>query len=172
MMDQPAKFAAILAMGLVIGAAGAAALTRNSRSAIVALWLSQLGAGALLLASGSEVMAVLVWLVSSVVAAVYFLHADVVGDPEVLQAPRSSAAKARLVLPAIVSAGTGVMTWALLAGLVGDAPAGAVGTAARATSYARAEERFLLVELVALIGLAAAVGAGVISRQRRKGGAK
>lgn len=161
-----ARLMAILAMAVVIGASAIVATTRKSRTAIVALWFGQFGAGALLLACGSETVALLVWMVATIVAAISFLHADVVGDPPAPAPKGAAASAARLVFPGLVSTGVGVMSWLLLAGLVegpgsGSTPASAPGV--------QSEERFLLLELLALLALAAAIGAGVISRPRRTG---
>ncbi|MFN7685741.1 MAG: hypothetical protein ACK5QT_10070 [Oligoflexia bacterium] len=175
---RPASAIAIVVM---LAATLAVALKREGRQSIIALWFAQLSAGAVLLDYGAEMLSLAFWVVSTLVCIVYFLHADLFEPTGPVQsspltAPSSKlAAGARLAFPAVISAAFGVAVWALFSqsqtwipsqSLVGPVPSPAPFNEAPGSG---ADERFILVELLALFSLGAAVAAGVMTRARRSG---
>jgi hypothetical protein len=146
----------------MIGAAIGVCAFREARHAIISLWLGQLAGGALILDAGAEALAVLLWISSTLVAGVYFLHADVFAgqaEPEGASIARAVAAKA---FPASASIGVGVVVWALLEHAVPMS-----GTARAAGPLVDMDERFVLAEIIAGLALAATVASGVITRASR-----
>jgi hypothetical protein len=145
--------------------AGMAALLRGTRRAVIALWISQMGAGALLLGVGAELLAIACWISGTLVSAAYFLHADLIGEVPPGRgdgSPAQGRAIAAAIFPALISGCFGLLVWAVLTHAAGwnvDHGSDAV--------TAPPGERTILIELIALVSLAAVVAAGVISRPRR-----
>jgi hypothetical protein len=159
--DAPGVWAVALVLLL---SAASVALGRSDRRSIVALWVAELGAGAMLLFSGAETMALVTWISGTAVCGMGFAHADLFGaqKPEKTPLLRVAAEKA---FPAAISAAFGLLTAALLFGAqqrleMSPPPASAVSPGAQ-------DERFVLIELLALFAIISVVGGATISRARR-----
>ena len=151
-------FAAVV----VLGSALAVCLAAEPRRAVIALWVGQLASGSILLSAGAETLAVLLWVASTLVAAVYFFHADLLGAGTVAAARGTPKALAVRSFHAIASVGVGVVVWWLLElAAVGEHAAKELGSVRAPGDF---DERFVLVELLAGVALAAAVATGVITR--------
>lgn len=136
------------------------------RRAVICLWVGQLASGAILLSAGAETLAVLLWVASTLVAAVYFFHADLLGASADAPSAQGVRRMATRTVHGMASVGVGLVVWWLMElALVGPSvpkPDGAPGPGIGAP--ADFDERFVLVELLAGLSLAAVVAAGVVTR--------
>jgi hypothetical protein len=154
---------------LMAAGAGMAAFSSNTRRGVIALWFSQLGAGAILLGTGAELLALAYWLSSTLVCGAYFLHSDLLGSGRGDREAGPGALRRRLAaraFPAVASVGFGLLVWALFGLALEWDPRSAAGVIGPAAAGA-GDERIVLIELLSITSLALAVAAGVIVRPRR-----
>ena len=157
--DSPGVWFASLA---ILGSAVAVCFAGEPRRAVISLWVGQLASGAVLLSAGAETLAVLLWVASTLVAAVYFFHADLLGGAVTVGMRGHGRAIAMKSFHAIASLGVGIVVWWLLE--LAGAGSGSVGSPAQTRGPADFDESFVMVELLAGVALAAAVAMGVITR--------
>jgi len=149
---------------LLLGSALFLVCCREARWGILANWFNAVGASALLLDSGSELLAIVLLITSSLSAIGYFFHADALESVD-RDAPVSWQQRvASLAFPVLVSLGLGWMVIVLLrevttATLIGREQ---VSVAKEFLN----DEVFVATQLVALLALAAVLGSGVIARSR------
>jgi hypothetical protein len=154
---------------LMVTGAAVAAFSSNTRRAVIALWASQLGAGAILLGSGAELLAVAYWISSTLVCGAYFLHAELLGTTRGDREVGVPALRRRLAagaFPAAVSAGFGFLVWFLFK-LAAEWSPQSPESATFVPAAASGDERIVLIELLSITALALAVAAGVVVRPRR-----
>jgi hypothetical protein len=141
------------------------ALSRETRWSIIAWWINGMASSSLLLSFGAELFAVVMAVSVTICSLACFLHADTFGTLSVQDRLRIPRIHAKMLFPLLVSGGLGVTVIALLK----SAMSGAVRLPAapgRGEAFF-AEESFIAFQLVALFGLAAVLGAGVIARPVR-----
>lgn len=146
-----------------------AAFSASTRKATLALWAAGLSAGALYLTLGAELLALLQWLVSTIVAmgSLFFV---VVFDENAPTEPADYGKEILRMLPPILVAGafSGAL-WLGLRMLNEDIPGVPTdGNNLVALGKALVEQHFLALEVVALSLFLALVGVGVISRASEK----
>ena len=160
-VDSPGVW---FASAVVLGSAAAVCTAGEPRRAVISLWLGQLAGGSILLSAGAETLAVLLWNASTLVAAVYFFHSDLLGVGVSVAVNGPSRSPLARSFHALASIGVGVVVWWLLE-LATAGTTVAEGTGASPirgpTDF---DERFVLVELLAGVALAAAIATGVITR--------
>ena len=159
--EAPGVWLAALA---ILGSAVAICFASEPRRAVISLWIGQLASGSVLLSAGAETLAVLMWIACTLVASVYFFHADLLGSTTTGPTQGRGRALATKSFHMIASLGVGVVVWWLLE--LAGAGASASGSAAAAPVRGPVDfdERFVLVELLAGAALAAAIATGVITR--------
>jgi len=152
---------------VVVGiSAVAIALGRETRWSIISWWINGMASSSLLLCFGAELFAVVMAVSVTLCSLASFLHADTFVAQSGHGRPRNPRIHAGMLFPLMVSAGLGVAVTALLKAVI----SGAVrlpGAPGRGEAFF-AEESFIAFQLVALFGLAAVLGAGVIARPARE----
>lgn len=147
---------------LTVTAAIVALVLSDMRKVIVASWVTGMSAGALFLSFGAEYLAIVQWLVTTLVAISFLIYASLFGGYASLDA-RPKREKIFDALPAAVIGLSffAILTFAVLGkseALVGPAPdLGAVG-------QSLVEKHAISLELLGFLLLAVLIGAGVISR--------
>jgi hypothetical protein len=151
---------------LVCISAAAIALGRETRWSIIAWWINGMASSSLLLCFGAELFAVVMAMSVTLCSLACFLHADTFGALSAQDRLRVPRIHVKMLFPLLVSAGLGVTVIALLKAAISGAVR-TFGTPGRGTSFF-AEESFIAFQLVALFGMAAVLGAGVIARPARE----
>jgi NADH:ubiquinone oxidoreductase subunit 6 (subunit J) len=164
-----------------LGGALAAAFSRNMKAAILALWVAGLGAGGMFLALGAEMLGVVQWLVSTIIALAFVFYAVMFGEygKESSTEPRGRSLL-RLVLPifAGIALAAVVMFGAKELAHVSDPaqvvqgplaiPAKGSGQDLVAMGRALAHDNLVSIEILALLLFLTVIGAGVITRPEEK----
>jgi NADH:ubiquinone oxidoreductase subunit 6 (subunit J) len=175
----------LLSLIVLVGGAVCSLFFEDMRRAAVSVWVAGLGAGAVEMALGAEVLAVTQWILSSVALVVFILFSVTFGEyrsrstEEVTTAPQGKPALesrawrlARAFGPVLLGgAFMGVVFYGYLplerraastmkVSLLGSFPGGDI----RAVAQALLRENFVSLQIVALILLLVVVGAGVVSR--------
>lgn len=157
----------VLSVGLMLLGASISVTSKGTRRSVMGLWSGQLGAGALLLAAGAELVAVLLWISATVACGVYFLHADLFTEGDAEGLSRGVGRWAATVFPALISAAFGAMVYFLLSHAMEWSNRGLEAASQPQGPAPWKDERLIALELTALFLLAVTVGAGVISRAKR-----
>lgn len=161
---------------IVLGAGALACFVGDLRRAVLALWVAGLGVGAIYLTLGAEVLAIVQWIVSTLVAISFIFFSAMFGEygpGEGLRLDRG-----------LVKAGLGVavgaaFAWVVWSGTFG-VPEDLVGHPAEGTDIAAlgrslTREHLLSLEVLALTLFLVLVGGGVIARpdaESAEGGAE
>ena len=167
---------------MILAAALFAVFISDTRKAILALWITGLALGSLFLSLGAEFLAVLEWIVSTLVALSFLFYAVMLGEYGVNDV-RSWAE--RIVYGIVALAVGGGFCFMIYLGashlpggdisaqifgfqteiLVGNGESGDLSKLGRLLI----EENLLSLETLALMGFLSLVGVGVISRPEREG---
>ncbi len=153
----------ILFACVVIGAAAVATFIEPMRRAILALWIAGLALGALFLYQGSEFLALLQWLIASLLTISFMFFVVMFGEFDTVQdsPPGTLFEKLRWVVPSILGLG---FAW-LIASTVQLIPIHEeIRPDLMAIGQCLIDEYFLAFEILGLFLLLVLVGAGVTAR--------
>lgn len=153
--------------GLSLGAAAVAAFSGDIRHAILALWVTGLAVGGLFLSLGAELLAIIQWIVSTVVAISFVFYAVTFGEFGVQDArPRM-----KRITSLVASLGIGgLFSYMIGIGTQSLVPPPSTGATVAGKSYISilgqklAEEHLLSLEVLALTLLVVIIGSGVVAR--------
>lgn len=148
--------------GITVLAAVLAVVFSDMRKVIVASWIASMSAGALFLSYGAEYLAVVQWLVGTLVAISFLVYASLFGGYTSLDA-RPKREKVFDAIPALV---IGLSFFAIVTVAVLGQGANLESPAADlvATGQSLSEKHVISLELMAFLLLAVLVGAGVVGR--------
>jgi NADH:ubiquinone oxidoreductase subunit 6 (subunit J) len=135
------------------------------RSSILALWAVGLGAGGIYLSLGAEFLAIVQWMVATLIAIGFLVHAVTYGEYGAQDSRPASKRILAAVFPAIVGSAFGAMIWLGVsslpsAGLFEPVP----GPNLAGLGKTLVERHLLSLELLVLTLFVVLVGAGVIAR--------
>jgi NADH:ubiquinone oxidoreductase subunit 6 (subunit J) len=154
---------------------GVAAWAKSMRQAVLALWIVGLCCGAVYLSVGDEAVAVVQWIVSTLVAVAFLLYSAMLGEMEVTK-KKSDVRKKNNEKDAVLQ----LLPLALGAGFAGIVYLGSGGMpkeffdvptqASDLLSVGRAllDRHFLSLEVLGLLFLLTLVGGGVVARPEKK----
>lgn len=154
---------------VTLGSAAFAALAGDIRKAALALWLAGLGSGGLFLSLGAELLAILQWVVSTLVAVSFIFYAVLFGEygQGGKGAETAADAPAFKTYSSAVLLGAGFCAVIGLAGSEISVPHDALGSKAgdlAVIGAAVSEDYLLALEIFALTLFLVIVGAGVVAR--------
>ncbi len=154
---------------LTVAAASVAAFVRDMRRALLGLWASGLAAGAMYLTVGQELLAVVQWISASIATLTLLFSAALYGDPSD-RAGAKGAQAVRAVGPGLMSIGFVALVW--FGGVsfrTEESVVPSAGGSLATLGQTVLERHLVAVEIVALLFLAATIGAGVLTRKIREG---
>lgn len=168
---------------LTLGAGLLACIMTDMRRAVLSLWVCSLGVGGIYLAMGAELLAIVQWIVSTVVAIAFIFYAVMFGeyvsrDRDSEKIPPSKRIL-QAVLPALIGAGfsTVIIFGANHLPTIQPVEVGPVPTLDGAQVVERknvavlgqvlTEHHFLSLEILGLMLFLVIVGSGVIARPER-----
>lgn len=157
---------------IALGGALAATLLSDIRRAILAVWITGLGVGGLYLSLGTELLAVVQWVLSTLIAVASVFYAVLFGEYGVSDSRPFSKKLLSAALP--FALGLGFVTVLVIGarsfpglialGLHGATPPGPVQQDLAAVGRGLADDHLLALELLALTLFLVIVGGGVIVR--------
>jgi len=150
---------------VLVAASVFATFSKNIRSSILALWICGLGTGAFYLTVGTELLAIVQWIVATIVAISFIFFAVTFGEYSKADNPTGG----RSTLFTILGVSIGILLPALLWLGLGPTPDSALGSPADASDLGAigtklVSENFLSLEILGVSLLVAIVGGGVIAR--------
>ncbi len=151
---------------VTLGSALLAVFVGDIRRAVFALWGAGMGAGGIYLSLGFELLAVVQWIVSTLVAISFVFYSVMFGEYGVAD-PRPLGRRAvSAILPLIIGLAVTGVIWLGLRGLsdLPGAVAPAQGQNLGGLGSTLIEENFLSLDILALTLFLVIVGAGVIAR--------
>ena len=153
-------FAAITLLAVAV-----ATFVGDVRRAVLALWVASLGVGAIYLTLGAELLAIIQWIVSTLVAISFIFFAVMFGEYGI---EGGDAVKKRLLKTGLGLVLGGAFTWVIYVGAThfSDDLLGHVteGTDLFAIGKTLVTEHLLSLEVLALTLFLVLVGGGVIAR--------
>jgi NADH:ubiquinone oxidoreductase subunit 6 (subunit J) len=151
--------------GITLGAAGLAAFVGDIRRAVLSLWVAGLGIGAVYLLLGAEVLAIVQWIVSTLVAISFIFYSAMYGEygpGEGMKLDRS------LIKSGLGLAAGAAFAWVIWigAGQVSEEKMllPAEGSDVAALGRTLTQQHLLSLEVLALTLFLVLVGGGVIAR--------
>lgn len=154
---------------ITIAGALSASFASDVRRAVLSLWIAGLGLGGLYLMMGAELLAMIQWIISTLVSIAFIFHSVLFGEyGGSAPAPASKAARAqKLVTSCLAGLAFGAVIWfatrdlALETGMPeGFQGAGDLFSLGKAIS----EQHMLAFEIFGLTLFLVVIGAGVIAR--------
>ncbi len=151
-------------------AAASAACLGDLKKAILALWVTGLAIGGVYLSVGAELIAVVQWIISTLVAISFIFYAVMFGEYGVGDSRSFSSKLLSSLLPILVGGAFAAMLWmgvretALKSIRAAEVEAGTSET----LGMLMAGHHFLSLELLGLTLFLTIVGAGVIARPEEK----
>ena len=155
--------------GITLSAAIVATLVQNMRQSILALWVAGLGVGAMYLTMEAEFLAIVQWIVSTLLTITFIFFAVMFGEYGRSERKRTRQEVVLTVLSillglgfaAIIGLGTeGLWTW--------TTEFKSYATDLRSLGQLLIEKNFLSLEVLALTLFLVLVGGGVIARFERE----
>ena len=168
-----------LCSALAVGGGVAATFLNDLRRSILSLWLCSLGVGGVYLSLGAETLAVMQWIVSTLMAISFVFYAVTFGEYGTVEAQPLKQRLISAVAPVVLGFGF-IATVALGAkefpgmidGNIRETPSLEMGPRQGqdmlAVGQALTTEHLLSLELIALTLLLVIVGSGVIARPDAK----
>ncbi len=154
---------------LIVGAALLAALSRDLKQALLALWGAGLAAGGLYLYLGAEFLAVIQWILSTVITISLLFSAILFGEfreEGLRDGPKFSWKVLLMGLPLGLGFAIGVLLGVEGSGLTTPAEVG--GGTLRALGRVLQDEHLLALEIVPIILFLFLIGAGVVARPEKE----
>jgi NADH:ubiquinone oxidoreductase subunit 6 (subunit J) len=159
--------------GITLAAVFCASFVSQMRQAILALWVAGLGVGAIYLAVGAEFLAVIQWMVSTLVAISFIFFSVMFGEyggsPYPIKRQQGVLIFLSLVLGALFA---GVIAWGARSALEGaHDPQESFRAAGDLAVFGQKliQDHLLSLEVLALTLFFVLVGGGVIARSEHKG---
>jgi NADH:ubiquinone oxidoreductase subunit 6 (subunit J) len=161
---------------LTVFAAAFAIAVSDTRKVVLSSWVASTSAGALFLCSGAEYLALVQWIVGTLVAISFLVYASMFGEYGVTDS-RSSRDRIFDLIPAL-ALGAAFFCMVMLGaqglggGVASSLPAApALATDLAGVGQAFSERHIISLELLGFLLLTVLIGAGVISRPtQREGG--
>jgi NADH:ubiquinone oxidoreductase subunit 6 (subunit J) len=164
MRFSSAEIATAIFALMTVGSACVAAFVQDMRKALLGLWAAGLSAGAMYLTVGQELLAIIQWVSASVATLTLLFSVALYGDP----GAKRSMNRVRAIGPAFMSMGFVILTWFGAVAFRNDAPVVLnTGSSLATLGQTLLERHLVAVEIVALLFLAATIGAGVLTRKIR-----
>jgi NADH:ubiquinone oxidoreductase subunit 6 (subunit J) len=159
--------------GLTILAAASATFAPDLRRSNLSLWIAGLSAGALYLTVGAELLAIIQWIVSTLVAIAILFFSSMYGQSRELPEGRGARPVLKILLPLLLGLAFGVIIWHGAGFVDNDSlvPAGDGGDL-QAMGRELIQKHLLSLEVLSLTLFLVLVGGGVIARPEGKGGAQ
>lgn len=160
--------------GITLAAVVTAAFVGDIRRAVLALWVAGLGVGAIYLTLGAEMLAIVQWIVSTLVAISFVFFSVMFGEYGPASAPlRVDRAMVKTGLSLLLGLGFAWMIWYGAGQLPSDQLAQpAEGSDLAAIGKTLTGQHLLSLEVLALTLFLVLVGGGVIARPDRAGPSK
>jgi NADH:ubiquinone oxidoreductase subunit 6 (subunit J) len=161
---------AAIFVGITISAVLMATFVSNIRQAILALWVAGLGVGAMYLTVGAEFLAVIQWIVSTLVTISFIFFSVMFGEYNSVKTPLKGENIVLIVLALSLGAVFTAVIWVGSQGLpeitfqISGSPADLALIGRKLT-----QENFLSLEVLALTLFLVLVGGGVIARSEKRG---
>lgn len=157
---------------ITLGAAGIAALVRDARRGTLALWVAGLSVGCIYLTLGAEVLAIIQWMISTLVAIAFAFFGVMFGEYG-SQSPSESKKAHRRYLLSGLSLMIGVGFSALIWVGGGQTPSDLLaipnsGNDIVALGKSLTENHLLSLEVLALTLFLVLIGGGVVARPEVK----
>jgi NADH:ubiquinone oxidoreductase subunit 6 (subunit J) len=157
---------------IALGAALTATVVQGMRQAILSLWIAGLAMGCIFLTVGAETLAVLQWIISTLVAIALFFFAVMFGEYESEQREKRSLRQMfnrKLIVSTLIATTIGAAFAAIIylgsADLPGDQiPAPAPGNDLASLGKVMVENHIITLEVLALTLFLILVGGGVVAR--------
>jgi NADH:ubiquinone oxidoreductase subunit 6 (subunit J) len=157
---------------IALGAALTATLVQGMRRAILALWIAGIATGCIFLTVGAETLAVIQWIISTLIAIALFFFAVMFGEYESNQ-NETRTLREMLNRKTIVSALIATVIGAAFAFIIylgasdlsgGEAPVAAAGNDLASLGKVMVENHIISLEVLALTLFLILVGGGVVAR--------
>ncbi|HCM40693.1 MAG TPA: hypothetical protein DIS93_12085 [Bdellovibrionales bacterium] len=150
---------------VLVSASVFATFSKSIRSSILALWICGLGAGAFYLTIGTELLAIIQWIVATVIAISFVFFAVTFGEYSKTETRPGHRSKLFTVLGILIGVGLPVLLWLG----VGPVPEEMLIPATDSNDLSAlglklVSENFLALEVLGVSLLVAIVGGGVIAR--------
>jgi NADH:ubiquinone oxidoreductase subunit 6 (subunit J) len=152
---------------LATGAAIMAAFLGDVRRAVLALWITGLAVGGVYLGLGAELLAVVQWIVSTVVAISFIFYAVMFGEYGLGDERPPLRRAFTAVLPMLLGLAFMGVVWLGTQDLAAP-EAGAGGPGLARLGQLLMQEHFISLEVLGLTLFLMIVGSGVIARPERK----
>jgi NADH:ubiquinone oxidoreductase subunit 6 (subunit J) len=160
----PAELATATFALLTVFASSSAAFVQDMRKALLGLWVAGLAAGAMYLTVGQELLAVVQWIAASVTTLTLLFSAALYGDP----GKDRAVSPVRIAGPALLGLGFVILIW--FGGIsfrTEESVVPSSGSSLATLGHTLLERHLVAIEIVALLFLAATIGAGVLTRKIR-----
>lgn len=159
----------ILFSMVTLGAVFVATFASNIRRATLALWVAGLGAGSIYLTIGTETLAIVQWIVSTLVAISFVFFSAMLGEYRAGKREMTRASWVRLGLALLIAAGFVSLIWRG-AGAVSESSFAVPETGNDLAALGRSlvENHLLSLEVLGLTLFLVLVGGGVIARPEGK----
>jgi len=156
--------------GITLSAVLMSTFVGHMRQAILALWVAGLGVGAMYLTVGAEFLAIIQWIVSTLVTISFVFFSVMFGEYNAPRAPIKGESVLKVLLSLLLGAAFAAVICLGSQGLPESAlvPAGAV-TDLALVGRKLTQENLLSLEVLALTLFLVLVGGGVISRSEDRG---
>lgn len=153
---------------ITLAAALVATFTQNMRSAILALWVAGLGVGAVYLTIEAEFLAIVQWMVSTLLTITFVFFAVMFGEYNPIKKRRSRYEILLVIFSVIIGTGFSFVIALGTQGLLTDPTLLKGGpTDLKALGKLLVEQNFLSLEVLALTLFLVLVGGGVVARFER-----
>lgn len=151
--------------GITLTAVISATFFSDLRRAILALWVAGLGVGGIYLSLGAELLAIVQWIISTLVAVSFIFFAVMFGEFGAPNARPLGKAVLSIALSASLGLAFPLMIWIGSASLGGGAAAAPVeGNDLLAIGKALTERHLISLEVLALTLFLVLIGGGVVAR--------
>jgi NADH:ubiquinone oxidoreductase subunit 6 (subunit J) len=155
---------------VILGAVFVAAFVSDMRRAALALWVASLATGGLYLTLGAELLAVIQWIVGTLIALSLVFFSAMFGDYGARAEKWSLRSAARVFMPVIIGAGFAVVigVGSFGFGRIGPMPVGGLpGNDLAAIGKELIGNHLISLEVLALTLFLVLIGGGIIARPER-----
>ena len=162
---------------ITLGAGVAATFIADMRLAVFFLWIVGMGAGGIYLSAGAELLAVIQWIVSTLLAISFIYYSVMFGEYKVSDSSKISRKLILLILPVLAGAGLATVLW-FAARQLPDMPTTDVfSLTVRASNSIKGvadlgkslvQDHLLSLEILALTLFVVVIGSGVVARPEVK----
>ena len=155
--------------GVSLAAAAVATFTQNMKTAILALWVAGLGVGCIYLTLEAEFLAVIQWIVSTLLTITFVFFAVMFGEYNPSPRNRSKYEFIRIFLSILVGTGFSGIIWLGATGLgTGQVLLTGHVTDLKTLGQLLIQKHFISLEVLALTLFLVLVGGGAVARFERR----